>query len=452
MTMLTDRTLDGRWFLPDSDAKVRGTLTFSPSDGIRLRVEGTFGDSLSARRSVIFGTTLSGEDVTLADCFVCETSHGSARCQTDRYYVQSVFVGSHLADPAMTPFAAYRVRFWNLEQVVGHNGLSMTWDKGQPVATGVQPPKAVAHCDTFRVETDYEVRSTSEWMTKTIDQQTYLNFFCQPALAFSDFARGPLQSMQTLIELAVDGPVPLVKLLAFPTEQIHPRKTDTGQIEVPDEIEILFQQRCPLPPREPVSGLPFTIASLAEQWEPCFRRWHEANTRFRLTFDHHFSLHRTVGMANEHRFISVVQALESYHQHAFPHRVRQPKCEFRERKRRMSKTFDPSDRRWFVKAVEYANEITLRDRLSDLWRLMPEGARQRLGAEDDFCARVKDTRNWLTHGRRVKGAAVSSGVEMTDLRMQCDLVLRLLFIRELGVDPQQVLGTTWGQRLLAALR
>jgi hypothetical protein len=452
--MLADRTVEGFWFLPGSDVKLRGSLDFSPANGIRLNLEGTFGDRVSARRPVIFGSTWSGSAVTLARCFVDRSEHSSGGYQTDRYYATFVLVGAHLPEPETAPFAVYRVRLWNLEEFVGQNGLSLRWENDAVQATGTKPVPSVAQCQGFRVETHHEIRSSeSEPFSKAIEQRTYLNVTCQPALSFIDFVNGPLRSIHTLVELAVDGAVPLTTLLAFPTTVTWPVRTEAGW-EIPDETEILFHQRCPLPPRERRhSGeLAFTVAGLGDEWENCLQRWHRANTTFRLTFDHYFSLSRTVGMADEHRFVSIVQALESYHRRAFPDAVREPQRDFKERKRRLAKSVEAGDRRWLLEALQYSNEARLRDRMRALWRMMPEVARKRLGAEDDFAARVTHTRNWLTHGGPPRGAAVKSGTQMTDLTLQLALVLRVIFILELGLDAEQVLGTAWGDRVLVELR
>jgi hypothetical protein len=355
----------------------------------------------------------------------------------------------HLTEPETVPFSAYRVRLWNLEEFIGHTGLSVERDGMTVHVTGTAPKAPVAQVGGFSVEVDYEIGNFGEPFSEGgIRQKGFLNVACDPPVPFPDFVNGALRSIHTLLELAVDSPVPLLTLLAYPITR-EPTEDDDGHWREPDEVQILFRQRSPVPSgeRRPTVMLPFTVAGLGERWESCLRQWHQARTRFGPTFDHYFSLNRAESMPIENRFLSTVQALESYHRRAFPEATRESRDAFRERKRRLAK----EDRRWLAETLQWSNELRLRDGMRLLWQLMSHTIRGKLGSEDEFARRVANTRNYLTHYGDSRRAGVVAGKELVDLTRQLGLVLRAVFLIELGLNVEEILATPWGNRLLARL-
>ena len=203
--------------------------------------------------------------------------------------------------------------------------------------------------------------------------------------------------------------------------------------------------------RKSLQELAFTVESLGEQWESCLRNWQNALGSFGPTLDHYFSLNRSEGMPVEHRFLSLVQALESFHRRRFPEMLREPVADFRARKRRLLAAAPKEERKWLANALQWANELSLRQRVAHLWEMMPESVRQRLGSQHDFSKRVADTRNYLTHfNEQRKGAAVM-GRDTYDLVVRLSTVLRVVFLLQLGLDAETVLQRPWGNRLLARI-
>ena len=82
---------------------------------------------------------------------------------------------------------------------------------------------------------------------------------------------------------------------------------------------------------------------------------------------------------------------------------------------------------------------------------MPATVRGKLGLEDVFARRVANTRNYLTHYGDSGRPGVVAGSELVHLTRQLGLVLRALFLIELGLDVEHVLAMPWGNRLLASL-
>jgi hypothetical protein len=417
--VVNEARYEGRWFLPGSEMEVPGTLAFSPAEGIRLSLNGEFPSGHAGHVTpVIFGHTSGGKAVTLSRCLLKNTLHSFPGYGVAQYHVHFVFIGAHLPLGELTPFPAYRVRISNLEEFIGVGGLTMSYIDGIPQVATAKPSVFTATVDGTRVDTRHEIRGNQESVTDIrIQQRAFMEFACHTPLDLVTFDRTILRSVHTMMEVAANVALPLTALVAFQTTRTDWEVMEDGEIATPDEVEILYKQRCSPASLEnkPISHLPFTVASLGGQWEHCLRRWDAARQKFGPTFDHFFSLNRTTDLPIELRFLSLAQALESLH------------------------------------GREYLNELGLRDRMKHLWRLMPILMQARLGSEDDFARRVTKTRNYLTHYSEASKAHAAQGQALVGLVTQLGVVLRVMFLIQLGLVPDAVLATAWGAQWLLRL-
>lgn len=453
--MVNEARYEGRWFLPGSEMEVPGTLAFSPAEGIRLSLNGEFPSGHAGHVTpVIFGHTSGGKAVTLSRCLLKNTLHSFPGYGVAQYHVHFVFIGAHLPLGELTPFPAYRVRISNLEEFIGVGGLTMSYIDGIPQVATAKPSVFTATVDGTRVDTRHEIRGNQESVTDIrIQQRAFMEFACHTPLDLVTFDRTILRSVHTMMEVAANIALPLTALVAFQTTRTDWEVMEDGAIATPDEVEILYKQRCSPASLEnkPLSHLPFTVASLGGQWEHCLRRWDAARQKFGPTFDHFFSLNRTTDLPIELRLLSLAQALESLHRREFPDDTQEPSDAFKGRKRRLAEAVPREDRRWLLAAVQYSNELRLRDRMKHLWRLMPILIQARLGSEDDFARRITKTRNYLTHYSEASKGHAAQGLALVGLVTQLGVVLRVMFLIQLGLDPDAVLATAWGAQWLLRL-
>lgn len=219
-------------------------------------------------------------------------------------------------------------------------------------------------------------------------------------------------------------------------------------------IAVLFDQRrvLPLPDRRHPSDMAFTVESLGSQWQDCFLRWLDCRKRFGAAFGRNYSQSRSIGVPVEQRFLNLAQALESYHRVASPKRTREPAAEFESRVLRLGLWLSEEERRWLYERLASANDITLRERIRDLHAKMPSRVQTLLGDQEAFARSVTLTRNHLTHSleESTRGAETDAR-GILKLLLRLDVILKLAFVLELGLDPGPLLETQWGRRLLAPL-
>jgi hypothetical protein len=370
------------------------------------------------------------------------------------YYVMGAFVGTHLSDPYNSPFSAYRVRFANLTQFAGAQRFDVRREGDVVQVSAALADSLFARLPGMEVRVEFELSTSGDGLTDlALRHDPSVAFRFDDAITVRDFERGPMRSMHTLIELASDAYVPVLNISAI-SEEKEPQPPDGAPIlSDTDEVEILFKPRAPQKSTHlNAYQLAFTLASLGPNWGGYFERWHLANSKYKPTLDHLFSLRRTDSMPVEHRFLSLVQAVESFHRRAFPERTRESPSDFKERKRRIVGSLSKDDRQWVLNAVQFGNEPRLADRLRDLWELLPPTARLHLGSQDDFARSTAYARNHLTHHTTTHRAVKVEPRELFKVALRLLFVLRVLLLRELGVNPEQILSTPWGLQIISTFQ
>src|SRR6267142_2590211 len=167
-----------------------------------------------------------------------------------------------------------------------------------------------------------------------------------------------MRSLHNLIELAADVVLPLTSL-----------ESTSGSLGNSHRIDILLQ-----PPRyregtsrKHPAELLFTLSGLGDRFEECVQRWHAGRERYGPTFDLFFSLGRSE-MFMEHQFLSLIQAVESYHRRAYPN-IAIPAAEHERRVRHVLGAVDgivlamsDDELKWLRSKLHY-NEPSLAARL-----------------------------------------------------------------------------------------
>jgi len=142
----------------------------------------------------------------------------------------------------------------------------------------------------------------------------------------------------------------------------------------------------------------------------------------------------------EHRFISFVQALESYHRRR-PEKFRTKQVADEEFVSRIEKVTSPlTDRKlatWLRKKLRHANEVGLPDRLEELMSLTATIIPRRVRDQDAFIRKAADTRNYLTHYDPDRRAGTANDDEMEFMTVVMEAIIAACLLLELGFEPGQ---------------
>jgi hypothetical protein len=217
-----------------------------------------------------------------------------------------------------------------------------------------------------------------------------------------------------------------------------------GDVEEED-VEVFIQPpRHVLPPkRRHPRELLFTFYGLGDRFADCVQRWHAGRERYGPTFDLFFAL-GSMSLFLEHQFLSLIQAIEAYHRRAFHNHALDPE-EHSRRVKLVTDSLARDDRvsdiekAWVESKIRY-NEPSLVERLTQLYDKLPSKAQGVLGGRERFARTVADTRHYMTHWDERQRARALTGAELLLGIQQLRLVIKLVFLGELGLATDEMIG------------
>jgi hypothetical protein len=456
VSILEDHTFNGRWSRVGGAIRdVPGRLTFTPADGAHLSLDGVFDDRAGFDRvgsadQTIHGVTNSGQCITIFNCFLRRRS-GSLEHPLSEYRGHLIAIGDHFESYQDLRFKRVFAAYHNLEEVLGLTGLCQTIEHTKTeMDVTIQfkrPPSLRVEIPPFSIETGFSWRVAGDRFHRlSFSQQGQFLVSTAEATHLDEFRGGPLRSLHNLVELAAGAVLP-------PTLLEASREIDE---DVP-RIEFLMQPigYKPMPLRRRMGECLFTLAGLGTRFPEYVQRWHAGRERFGPTFDLFFSLDR-LEMFQEHKFLSLIQAVEAYHRRAFAN-VALPEQEHRKRVDRVLEavtgTLSAEEMEWVRGKLEF-NEPSLRARLRELYDKLPPSAKKALPPRSKFIDETAETRHHMTHWkeREEGGRVLHGGHELLRAIQQLRLVLKCIFLAELGLTDAKTVEHLPELRLLSAIK
>jgi hypothetical protein len=415
--MLEPFEAGGYWWLPDNlQDKTFGTLVYSPSEGVRLKLMGEFFNHMKSSRfdtvPLIHGYGLNGERITLLDSLYASGSIRMPGYATVEYVPKSTFLGWHFDSLDNASFDEAVLHFSGSEECVGVSCLNDKWefdDKGKVVGYTLRYSKPSEICfpiGSYQVKVNWSFATSGDGTRiTTVEQNVRLRITSQQQIPYMDFLRGPVSIIRSLLELSADCVLPFRTVWFF-----SPAHLDTyGDGETyKAAIKLIWAQRlqtsgCPTKrSREMMFTLVSLDARLAEvvaKWE-AFQRRHESTTQ---TFSTLLRIRNEIPW--EHHFLSLVYALESYHRREYP----------------------------------VSGWVKLCERVAQLWSAVPEQLRILLGDKEEFASSVADTRNFYAHqddalkGRALSGRNLYLGI------VRLEILIRGIILRSLGFEDAEII-------------
>jgi hypothetical protein len=144
----------------------------------------------------------------------------------------------------------------------------------------------------------------------------------------------------------------------------------------------------------------------------------------------------------EHRFLSMVQAVESYHRQAIGGEYLTPEA-YKPVYSALVAAIPPTENSAFIAALKnrlrYHYQLALRKRLEDLVDLYGALASPVLPGPTTFVTRVVDTRNYLTHYDQDLRSRAATGLgHQFNLIQRLRVLLEVCFLCELGLPQEAV--------------
>jgi len=191
----------------------------------------------------------------------------------------------------------------------------------------------------------------------------------------------------------------------------------------------------------------FTLPSIQDQIEIYFNNWISKAESLKPVYDLYFSTFYNPHLYLESQFLSLAQAIETYHRRRFGGKYQTDEQYRGDLYQRFVEVIPPGLDPGFKQALregklKFANEYSLRKRLREI--MCQIRSRLSLGfivsgdAVGIFIDNICDTRNYLTHYDPELKARAAEGSDLVKLTQRLKAILGICLLEEMGLPPQTI--------------
>ncbi|MHC4618373.1 MAG: ApeA N-terminal domain 1-containing protein [Planctomycetota bacterium] len=439
----------GHWWLPGSENKHSGTLRYNPQESIlELKVISDLlplqSGPIPTHRNIkmVHGLTVGGQYMTLLNCLYILDSIRMPGYSSNKVYPQFVFVGCCFGNESEILFNEATYSCHNNEYFVGESGFrsELQTQDGQlsSYTLSYKYPETIGfELGDFAVSTTWRTNLPTQGPELHISEKAGFVIKTSEYLSHADFLKTPITSIHTFIELIAEERLPIRTVILY-SDKLGWTE-DNGSFHR-EPISLLWKQNIsfPLPKARHRFELTLTLREMSGEIGGIMRRWHDTRLKYEPAHNLFFTVLRMRRELNlENLFLNLCHVLEVYH------RIKSGVTymnaeEYRALLDTIVASVPEGHRQHIRQRLEYGNELSLRQRLKQLYDLLPQKIQSRIGPKKMFCNLIVNTRNYLTHyDESIKSQALT-----TEGMMKYEYILiaicKVVLLLEAGVSPELI--------------
>lgn len=441
----------GVWWLPDNPKKqILGMLRFVPGEGAVLDLMGSFVElkstDVSFEPEVVLGTSSIGKKITLHKCFETKECCSTSGFPTSSFYANIVFIGWHFTKPENLKFKSFFVNYPYFEEWSKIGVFSHRWEseeKSKKYEMKYELPEPVeAKINNSKISFDHDLNIIYDLLREVnLKHTTFIKIEPEDELHFEEY-QSILYYLQNFLSLATRRAIYPLSIKATAEQYKHVSTFSTGKVHHPP-IEIFYNviDKVDLSEKLNHYSMLFTFEDISGQFETYLQNWFDKAELLKPVYDIFFGTLYKPSMYLEVQFLSLIQAVESYHRRRFGGKYLSDD-DYKEVCDTLVNAIPDSVEGGLKDSLKsrigYGNEFSLRTRLrrlfdSDGYReILSEFAENR----NAFIGEVVDTRNYLTHYEGIEKAAI--GEELDPFIRKLKILLEICLLTELGFSTEEI--------------
>jgi len=462
---MQERTDQGLWWFPGAEeTAVAGTLTIKDGYFPKLDLIGALTELQQMTQDfspdIILGVA-GGSYVTLYRCVRVGGRLQMPGIYSESYSASFALRGAHFDTAASIRFSKMRHSYDALFEWAGLSGMTMeivTDAHGHLGRVGAQyefpvVPEFRIEDATLTLRAAAAVDGGPRSQHLTIKQALALEVVPTSPLSIEAYLERYFHDLANFLALAAGGAIRTTEVTA---EVMH---EPGAQADSPTHVTIAYRSRGGHVNREwQRHDMLFTLDDIREEAEQALQLWLSRAEVLRPVYDLYFGTVFQERPYIHQRFLSLAQALESYHRRLVGG-THLPTQDFdgllREFLEVLASTHHPIDgdaRSAFTDKLRYLNEVSLRRRLRELVQSRAGVARLLIRDVKRFVDRVVHTRNYYTHYDDASRDNAVTENQLPLLADQMQFLLELCLLTEIGLNDDILTRISQRQQRYAALR
>lgn len=433
--------LKGVWWLPENNENcVSGVLKFDSDKGAYLELMGQISEYDEFEINIILGKTSDGKDITLYKCLEMSKTFSSNGFPTTKVFANITFRGVHFKTEDEIKFNEISCHYSNLDEWAWMNGININVLSNEIEIKYKLPPKVSSDInEEYTIVVYPNTRPPSRCLIQkeaTITQKVYVKVINKKLNSFHEHIK-QLRHIQNFISLGIGEPSTIIDIVG--KSEINKEKFNE-QFFYPEIKVYIYNKQSP---RERKQILPqcmlFSLKDIEDDFDDILKMWYgRKNDVLKPVIDLYFGTLYNSDMYLEQRFLSLVQAIESYHRRTKINNEIDPN-EHENRVDNIINSVDSQYKEWLKHRLLYSNEPTLRKRLKeilddcDTLLNLPSSRKKK-----SFICKICDTRNYFTHydNSLVDRAARES--ELFEICEKLKIIIEFNLLIEIGFDKEMV--------------
>jgi len=443
---------NGIWWLPENPKKkISGTLKFNQREDTILELIGSFKEIKDINEipelNIILGITSNGKIITLYKCYESNLHVSVPGFFSSSFVVSIIFQGYHFEKEEDIKFDSLSLNYSHLEEWIRISGFKSKLEndsenhlKKYEVSYSF-PPKVEAKLAKFDLSFDYNFTLDEDRIKEVNLKQTmFIKIDPHTQVPFNDYEKDICYHIQNFLSLAIGQAVfPLI--IKGKTNACKTKLSD-GRV-VYDDIFIFYSiKNLPdLSKKLHPFDMLFSFRDISDNFEKYLKNWHTKSEVLQPVYDLYFGTLYNPSMYLQHEFLSLIQALESYHR-----RVDDGKYVSEDDYTQIYKTLisiipqelDNDFKESLNQKLKYHNEFSLRKRLIEILKKCEDVENLLIYDNERFVKDVVTTRNFLTHYDKYIEMKAKNGQELYELTQKIKFILEICFLIELEIPIKTI--------------
>ena len=436
----------GDFWLPTiPDRKVSGMLSVSAERGIELEIlqplepniEAIFSRNMSGFNRVVGHVQEIGY-VTLDGCRYITRNRSMSQGILKVHSVlgvNRVFTGVAYAENEVPRFNTFTFSIEGLEEWVALDAISYKQEEEIEIVA-YKPTHSISFnlADGMQLEIMISVVRSSSLSPREVKITQELDFKLvsnndQELKEFLSVA----QKLTHLLRFATNETVSLDSMSA--TSDNHVQKV--GEDIMPIEINIYSQSGFYLknPPQVHWEDMLFGFSDIQNDAEQVINKWIDSYKQYEDAFNLYFLAQLKLQPSNTTKFLTLAQCLEVYHRKTYDDKYMEDD-EFRKLRKGLIKQVPKSNRNWFGQRLNFAHELTLKDRI----RKIVEPYEGFIGEENvsQLINYIVDSRHYYTHYNPDLELKAAKGQNLYILCLKMEMLFELCFLELMGFSQEKI--------------
>lgn len=433
----------GVWFLPENPGnKMAGTLRFSPHEGAILELIGSFKGVENMLQltdhEIILG--YCGKMVTLYECREIGFNIGTHAVQRSNFRAKAVFLDAHFQKKEDVKFKRIAVHYSHLDEWVHITGFEIIRpiDK-KGITVNYLLPDSIEMTEFEGWKMAIEIKAEGPRIPLpqrevAIKERTFIAIESQEEKSFEKHFE-MAEKLQNFLSLATMSPTRpeifygFTKTCAVTKED----KTIYPAVEAVFCLAFSSETTKSLMPDEML----FNYSDIKGKTSTVLKNWLNKQEKLKPIFDLYFSTMYNPHLYLENEFLSIVQAVESYHRRTMKN-FDLAEDEHKKRIDAILNVTPQQHKEWLDSHLEYSNEPKLRKRLKELFKEGSDVMGKFAEESESLIQKTLDTRNYLTHYDEKLRSKAATGQELYMLTFHLKMLLETAFLKELGMDKDTI--------------